>query len=600
MNFWRRYWALIRPFKRDIIWSMGLMAMVTVMGLAAPYINKLVFDLINVWGMPQMGAEVKTVEALRGWMPETNTMWWLAGVILLAKVLVEVASSTVGVLNQRTWLRLYLLMSERMPVLTMSHLLKLSIGHHVQENTSKQITKIDRGVNAASQLTDRVFGRLLPEVLTIPVFSVALLILEWRVGVLSLVLGVITGVWVAYDFRSLKAYRQRMEKLYQRSSTIGYEALGNIATVQAFGREQHERGRISEILAKIRSVEWVQWARVMLGGYLRDGMANISGALVILIGLWGLEANTLTLGTMVMLLQLNDRLIRSCRTVTREWMELGRNQEALMHLMDLLDKQPEVVSLPTAIRMDRLEGDVVFDQVSFSYDGNGTGVKDVSFTAHSGEMVALVGPSGSGKSTLVTLLLRGYDVHSGAIEVDGDDLRVLNLEDWRRQIGIVPQNVELFSISIRDNIAYGRPDASEAEIRAAADLAGAHEFIERKPDGYDTIVGEKGLDLSGGERQRIGIARAILRDPRLLIFDEATSNLDVISEARIQAALEELRQGRTTIVIAHRFSTIQRADHIVVMDEGRVVAQGTRDELRVGSPLFTELERLQSELTIRD
>ena len=600
MNFWRRYWALIHPFKRDIVWSMALIAMVTLMGLAAPYINKLVFDLINVWGMPQMGSEVKTIEALRGWMPETNTLWWLAGVILLAKVLVEIASSTVGVLNQRTWLRLYLLMSERMPVLTMGHLLKLSIGHHIQENTSKQITKIDRGVNAASQLTERVFGRLLPEVLVIPAYSLALMVLEWRVGVLSLILGGITGVWSGYDFKSLTPHRKKMEKLYQRSSTIGYEALGNIATVQAFGREQHERGRISEILAKIRAVEWAQWTRTMLGGYLRDGMANISGAVVILIGLWGLEANTLTLGTMVMLLQLNDRFIRSCRNVTREWMDLGRNQESLTHLMDLLDKQPEVVSLPTAIAMDALDGDIVFDAASFSYDGNGTGIRDVSFTARHGEMVALVGPSGSGKSTLVTLLLRGYDVQGGAIQVEGSDLRVLNLEDWRRQIGIVPQNVELFSISIRDNIAYGRPHASEEEIRAAAELAGAHEFIKRKPDGYATIVGEKGLDLSGGERQRIGIARAILRDPRLLIFDEATSNLDVISEARIQAALEELRQGRTTIVIAHRFSTIKRADRIVVMDEGRVVAQGTRDELRAGSPLFTELERLQSELTIRD
>jgi len=600
MNFWRRYWALIRPFKRDIVWSMALIAVVTLMGLAAPYIHKLVFDLINVWGMPQMGSEVKTIESLRIWMPETNTLWWLAGTILLLKVLVEVLTSTAGVLNQRAWLKLILLMSERMPVLTMGHLLKLSIGHHIQENTSKQITKIDRGVNAASQLTERVFGRLLPEVLVIPAYSLALMVLEWRVGVLSLILGGITGVWSGYDFKSLTPHRKKMEKLYQRSSTIGYEALGNIATVQAFGREQHERGRISEILAKIRAVEWAQWTRTMLGGYLRDGMANISGAVVILIGLWGLEANTLTLGTMVMLLQLNDRFIRSCRNVTREWMDLGRNQESLTHLMDLLDKQPEVVSLPTAIAMDALDGDIVFDAASFSYDGNGTGIRDVSFTARHGEMVALVGPSGSGKSTLVTLLLRGYDVQGGAIQVEGSDLRVLNLEDWRRQIGIVPQNVELFSISIRDNIAYGRPHASEEEIRAAAELAGAHEFIKRKPDGYATIVGEKGLDLSGGERQRIGIARAILRDPRLLIFDEATSNLDVISEARIQAALEELRQGRTTIVIAHRFSTIKRADRIVVMDEGRVVAQGTRDELRAGSPLFTELERLQSELTIRD
>jgi len=474
------------------------------------------------------------------------------------------------------------------------------MGHHIRESTSKQITKLERGINAASQLTDRLFGRLLPELLVIPVFSVVLLVLDWRVGVLSLVLGVVSGIWSVYDFRSLTPHRKRMETLYQQSSTIGYEAISNIATVQAFGCEQHERGRIKGILANIRAVEWAQLARAMFGGYLRDGMSNISGAAVILIGLWGLQSNAMSLGTMVMLLQLNGRFIRSCRTVTREWMEMGRNQESLSHLMDLLDKQPDVVSLPTAVDVGSSVGDIEFEQVVFSYDGKGPAVQDVSFLAKAGEMVAIVGPSGSGKSTLISLLLRAYDVESGAIRIGRQDLRVLSLDSWRSKVGIVPQSVELFSISIAANIAYGRQGATDEEIMAAAKLAGAHEFILAKPDGYDTIVGERGLDLSGGERQRIGIARAILRDPQVLIFDEATSSLDVISEAHIQEALETLRKDRTTIVVAHRFSTIKKADRIVVMDGGRIVAQGTREELLEGSPLFTELARLQSELAIRD
>lgn len=599
MLFWKRYWTILRPFKRHLWIALVWIFAGTLMGLAAPYADKLLFDLINTWAMPEKGGSSSVIDWLLNLLPQTHALWWAAGAILSLKLVIELGGSTVGFVREWMWFRLYLLMNERMPALVMNHLLKLSIGHHIRENTSKSITKIERGVSGSSELASRVFGSILPQLMILPVYVVVLFVLDVRVGILSLVFAIGRMWWTWYDHQSLAKHRKRTETLYQESSTVSYEALANIATVQAFGRELYEGERIKSAQKNIREIEWVQWWCTLIGGFARDGLAKISAVLVIVIGLWGLEHNELTLGTMVMMLQLNSRLGESVRSVTREYSSIGRYRESLVHLMDLLDKQPEVISLPTAMRVADLQGRVVFDRVSFAYNGEGDALHEVSFGVEPGQMLAIVGPSGSGKSTIVSLLLRAYDVREGAILIDGKDLRVLNLEDYRAQLGIVPQQVEIFSISVGDNIAYGRSDATETEIIEAATLAGAHDFILAKPDGYNTIVGERGLDLSGGERQRIGIARAILRNPRLLIFDEATASLDVLSERRIQEALETLRQGRTTIVIAHRFSTIQRADSIIVVDGGQVVAQGTHAELREGSALFAKLEQLQATDYIR-
>lgn len=594
MEFWKRYWTILRPFKKHLWRAMIWIFIGTFMGLAAPYAQKLLFDLINTWAMPHKGGQSAVIDWLLNLLPQTHTLWWATAVILALMLVIELGGSAVGFAREWMWFRLYLLMNEQMPVVVMSHLLKLHIGHHVRENTSKSITKIDRGVNGSGELASRVFGSILPQLMVLPVYIVVLFVLDTRVGILSLAFAIVRMWWTWHDHQSLASHRKRTETLYQESSTVSYEALANIATVQTFGRELYECGRIKSAHKNILEIELVQWWRTIIGGFARDGLAKISAVLVIVIGLWGLEHNELTLGTMVMMLQLNSRLGESVRHVTHEYVDIGRYRESLVHLMDLLDKQPEVISLPTAMRVQDIHGHIRFDRVSFAYNGDGDALHEVSFSVEPGQMLAIVGPSGSGKSTIVSLLLRAYDPRDGAILIDERDLRVLDLVDYRALLGIVPQQVEIFSASVRDNIAYGRPDATQDEIIAAATLAGAHEFILAKPDRYNTIVGERGLDLSGGERQRIGIARAILRNPRLLIFDEATASLDVLSERRIQEALETLRQGRTTIVIAHRFSTIARADSIVVISDGRVVAQGTREQLRNGNPLFAQLEQLQA------
>jgi len=263
-------------------------------------------------------------------------------------------------------------------------------------------------------------------------------------------------------------------------------------------------------------------------------------------------------------------------------------------LLDLLARRPRIVSGPVHLRRDRVAGDVVFDNVSFGYSREAEVLEDLSIAAPRRQTIGLVGPSGSGKTTLVKLLMRYYDVGSGRILVDGLDLRELNLADLRQAIGLVSQDVYLFHGTVADNIAYGKFDATREEIVGAAKLAEAHEFIQRLPAGYETIVGERGQKLSGGQRQRISIARAILKGPAILVLDEATSALDSETEAAIQRSMRRVTKGRTTLVIAHRLSTVQNASRIYVIDRGRVVEQGTHQELLEGEGLYAALWKIQS------
>jgi subfamily B ATP-binding cassette protein MsbA len=277
----------------------------------------------------------------------------------------------------------------------------------------------------------------------------------------------------------------------------------------------------------------------------------------------------------------------------RVFAQVKEAQGAMQRVFEILDVEPDIHDLPGAHVFSSVEGAVRFDDVSFSYDPRHPVLSHVSFEAHPGEVIALVGPTGAGKTTVINLLHRFYDPTAGRITVDGKDLRQANVESWYRQLALVPQETILFGGTILDNIRYGNPDADDPAVQEAATAAHAHEFITGLPDGYRTVVGEKGVNLSGGQRQRIAIARAILKDPRILLLDEATSSLDTESERLVQDALERLMRGRTTFVVAHRLSTIQRADRILVLDKGMLVEEGTHAQLMERAGLYHYLHTIR-------
>ena len=326
-------------------------------------------------------------------------------------------------------------------------------------------------------------------------------------------------------------------------------------------------------------------------------MVEFSAAIAVVVILWyggySVVQGYITAGSLIAFLIYAINLANPVKRLTQVYGNIQKALAAGDRVIDILETQPHVKELPTAKRMDHVKGEVHFDNVQFSYDSENLALKGVTLHVKPGETVAIVGPSGAGKSTIANLLPRFYDVTGGSIRIDGMDIREATFTSLRENIGLVPQDTMLFNASVRDNILYGRLDATDEEVLAAAKAANAIEFIEKLPQGFDTMVGERGNSLSGGQRQRIAIARAILKNPSILILDEATSALDTESEKIVQEALERLMKGRTALVIAHRLSTVQHADHIVVLQQGSVVEEGTHDELLALQGLYSHLYTVQ-------
>jgi subfamily B ATP-binding cassette protein MsbA len=474
-----------------------------------------------------------------------------------------------------------------------NHLISLSLRFFADRRTGEMVSRLTNDVTTLqAAVTDNVVS-LLQQSLTLVGGVIFLFWLDWRLTAIILLgipLVTLTMVYLGRKIRNAAA--QAQDRLAEASAVVD-EGIGGIRIVKSFAREAYEIARFN---AKIEETFAAAINRVKISAILAPTigfMAFMSIAMTIWFGGSEVIAGRLSPGELVAYLIYTMLVAAPIAAFSGLYAQFQSALGATERLFELLDTQPDIADAPGAYPLPTIIGRVRFEQVSFEYDVAIPVLRDVAIDVQPGQVVALVGPSGAGKSTLINLIPRFYEVTAGRITIDGHDIRQVTGHSLRRQIGIVPQETILFSDTIRENIRYGKLEATQAEIEAAARAANAHTFIMQTPNGYDTLVGERGIKLSGGQRQRVAIARAILKDPRILILDEATSSLDSESEQLVQEALERLMQSRTTFVIAHRLSTITKADWVLVLDKGRLVEQGTHAGLLSRGGLYHKLHTMQ-------
>jgi ABC-type multidrug transport system fused ATPase/permease subunit len=476
------------------------------------------------------------------------------------------------------------------------HLQRLSLSFFERTSTGELMSRVTNDVNALEQFVTHGVALTAVDLLRLLGASAVLLVLDWQLALVTLIPLPILAIGLRYfNQRVRPIYRKVRDRLGDINARL-QDSLAGIRVIQAFGQEEAELVSFrdtseSYYRERVRGVR--AWSTFFPA--LRF-VSTLGGVLVLGFGARMVVDGQLTLGTLVAFLSYIISFYEPLQRLTEVDNVFQQAIAAGERIFELLDEVPEIKDAPDAISLDEIEGDVVFDDVHFRYGDGDEVLHDVEFHMAPGEVVALVGPSGAGKTSIANLLCRFYDPIHGRVLVDGHDLRQLQIRSLRRHVAVVLQDTFLFNTTVRENLLYGGPDASEEAVIAAAKTAYAHEFIEQLPDGYDTEIGERGVKLSGGQKQRLALARAILADPRILILDEATSSVDAEAEYLIQQALEEVMKGRTSLVIAHRLSTIRNADKIIALEEGRIREIGDHRGLLAQGGLYSQLYQRQLDL----
>lgn len=473
------------------------------------------------------------------------------------------------------------------------HLQRLSLSYFDKRKTGAVMSNVTNDVSALQTALVESVVEAVTEAMILIGSLLSMLFLHWKLTLLTLItMPLILHAINTFGRKLRNAGRVLQERTADITSVL-QETISGIRIIKSFAREDYEIGRfIKENYSNFRA----QMKASQLMAALTPVIELVAAiGVVIIIWYGGMEVieGAITSGALIAFLIYVVNLANPVKRLSRVYGNIQRALAAAERVFEVLDTKSDIEEMPGAASLPPISGQVSFKDVTFAYNPGHPALRGLSLDVESGQMIAIVGPSGAGKTTIANLLPRFYDPQEGSIFVDGHDIRSVTLQSLREQIGIVPQETVLFNGSVYDNILYGRLEATEEEVIAAAKAANAHEFVEKMPAGYNTPIGERGSALSGGQRQRIAIARAILKNPRILILDEATSALDTESEKLVQQALDKLMVGRTSFVIAHRLSTVQQADRIVVLAKGRIAEQGTHSELLTKAGLYSKLHQVQ-------
>ncbi len=566
----RRLVGFNEPYRGRWVLALALMALTSLFAVAGPYlIGRAVDD----------GIRASDSAALRLWTVAYIVVAvgeWLSNRYRIA-IMGYVGTRVVADIRSRLF----------------RHLHRLSLNFFNNYSVGRLMSRLISDVGVLQDFITWSITGLVRAAFTLAGIVVAMLVLNWRLALVAFAVLPLM-VWLT------EYWRQRVRQVYRatrsRLSLInGYlnESISGIRVTKSFTREALNTRHFDDLNRSYfdANVDATRLTAIFFPGV--DFMGSLATALVVGVGGWLAIGDALTAGTLIAFVLYVERFFEPIRELARRYNSFQSTMASSERIFRLLDTEPDLSERPDAYTLPAIMGEVVFDRVSFGYKADEPVLHNIDLRAEPGQRIALVGETGAGKSTIIRLLARFFDVTDGAVRIDGHDIRAVTLDSLRAQLGIVLQDTFLFSGTVADNIRYGRLDATRAQIETAARAVGAHAFIAGLPEGYETEVGENGVNLSVGQRQLVSFARALLADPRILILDEATSSVDTATEKQIEAGLERLMQGRTSFVIAHRLSTIVSADAILVMDQGRIVERGTHEDLLALKGRYYDLYTMQ-------
>lgn len=569
----RDFFKLMKPYTRTVIFLFVFIVIIEAIKMIGPYILKLLIDGLYSFSTDKLNYFIFLI------------IFFFFSLLVVSILDYFKDSKIFSILLKAEY---------DIPIRCQKKLLELDLAYHQKEETGNKVTKIERGIFKFTDLLGTIFWELLPVLFQIIYTSIIFIIIDYRFFVILIIFSFILIYLNIKINKNIYPTRKLRYKSYEQAAGKMVQSIINVNTVQSFSQQQKEVEEYSSLKNNILKAENKEWFYILKFANLREILVGLGRVLFLFFGIFLAVKNQISIGTVVWTITLSEKSFSTLSRAFRLYDRFVEGAEGINRVSELLKTESAILN-NGQIKLKKVDGLIDFKNVKFAYQEDNTILDNINLNIPADSITALVGPSGGGKTTIARLIFRHFDPVSGRVLLDGHDLRKLELFNLRSYLSIVPQDVEVFNSSIADNIAYSKKEISLAEVKAAAKIANIDKFIESLPDKYQSLVGERGVKLSGGQRQRIGIARAVLANPKVLIFDEATSNLDAESERLIQNAILKVSKNKTIIIIAHRLSTIKMADKIIVIENGKVVEEGMHLQLmNQKNGLYRKLVDLQS------